>query len=132
LEGEAALTFEMLVTMDGNNSLKRVLRRGPAADEAEVGPTNERPTGKVLQNDYYLSREQVDKYAKDIVDQAVLGAELDEDENPCEDRWTNMTNELVARMWGIFDETGVFLALCRHGFILVILDMVQSGELYVP
>ncbi|KAG6851742.1 hypothetical protein C0991_006578, partial [Blastosporella zonata] len=32
-------------------------------------------------------------------------------------------------MWGIFDETGVFLALCRHGFALVIVDMVQSDEL---
>ncbi|KAG6838498.1 hypothetical protein C0991_012138 [Blastosporella zonata] len=34
-------------------------------------------------------------------------------------------------MWGIFDETGVFLGLCHHGFALVIVDMVQSGELYV-
>jgi hypothetical protein len=40
-----------------------------------------------------------------------------------------MAEELTARMWGIFDETGIFLALCRHGFVLVILDMVQSGEL---
>ena len=35
-----------------------------------------------------------------------------------------MINELTARMWGIFDETGVFLALCRHRFILVVVDMV--------
>jgi hypothetical protein len=34
-------------------------------------------------------------------------------------------------MWGIFDETGIFLALCRHGFSLVIADMVWSGELQV-
>jgi len=34
-------------------------------------------------------------------------------------------------MWGIFDETGIFLSLCRHGFTLVITDMIQSGELYV-
>lgn len=30
---------------------------------------------------------------------------------------------------GFFDETGVFLALCQHGFVLVLADMVQSGEL---
>lgn len=42
-----------------------------------------------------------------------------------------MINELTARMWGIFDETGIFLALCRHGFVLVVADMVQSGELSV-
>jgi hypothetical protein len=34
-------------------------------------------------------------------------------------------------MWGIFDETGIFLALCRHGFVLVLADMVRSGELCV-
>ncbi|KAJ7757897.1 hypothetical protein B0H16DRAFT_1314184, partial [Mycena metata] len=33
------------------------------------------------------------------------------------------------KMWGIFDETGFFLALCRHGFVLLIADMIRSGEL---
>ncbi|KAJ7801403.1 hypothetical protein B0H14DRAFT_3489656 [Mycena olivaceomarginata] len=32
-------------------------------------------------------------------------------------------------MWGIFDETGTLLALCRHGFALVVANMVRSGEL---
>jgi hypothetical protein len=40
-----------------------------------------------------------------------------------------MKEEITKKMWGIFDETGIFLALCRHGFSLVIADMVQSGEL---
>jgi hypothetical protein len=31
-------------------------------------------------------------------------------------------------MWGVFDEMGVFMALCRHGFTLVITDMVRSGK----
>jgi hypothetical protein len=42
-----------------------------------------------------------------------------------------MVNEITMRMWGIFDEMGVFLALCQHGFVLVVADMVQSGDLYV-
>jgi len=42
-----------------------------------------------------------------------------------------MINEITAKMWGIFDETGIFLALCRHGFVLVVADMIRSGELYV-
>ena len=42
-----------------------------------------------------------------------------------------MKDDVTKRMWAIFDETGVFLALCRHGFSLVIADMVQSGELYI-
>lgn len=40
-----------------------------------------------------------------------------------------MSEELTAKMWGIFDETGVFLALCRHGFVLLVADMIKSGEL---
>ena len=42
-----------------------------------------------------------------------------------------MINELTAQMWGIFDETGIFLALCWHGFVLVVADMVRSGEMSV-
>ncbi|KAJ6550300.1 hypothetical protein B0H19DRAFT_1211499 [Mycena capillaripes] len=40
-----------------------------------------------------------------------------------------MLEEITEHMWGICDETGVFLALCRHGFVLLIADMVRSGEL---
>ena len=40
-----------------------------------------------------------------------------------------MADNLTSRMWKIFDETGVFLALCRHGFALVAADMVRSGEM---
>lgn len=40
-----------------------------------------------------------------------------------------MSTDVTKRMWGVFDETGIFLALCRHGFTLVIVDMVRSGEL---
>lgn len=32
-------------------------------------------------------------------------------------------------MWGVFDETGMFVCLCRHGFVMIVADMVQSGEL---
>ncbi len=49
--------------------------------------------------------------------------------NPCVDRWKAMAAETVARMWGLFDETGIFVSLCRHGSLLVMCDMIQSGEL---
>ncbi|KAG2114677.1 uncharacterized protein F5147DRAFT_570324, partial [Suillus discolor] len=29
---------------------------------------------------------------------------------------------------GVFNESGIFMSICRHGFSLVIADMVQSGE----
>ena len=39
-----------------------------------------------------------------------------------------MQEEFTNCMWGLFDETGVFMAFCRHGFALIITDMVRSGE----
>ncbi len=50
------------------------------------------------------------------------------DDNPCAERWRNKKTEVTARMWGIFEETGLFLSLCRHGFVLLLADMVRSGE----
>ncbi|KAJ7310676.1 hypothetical protein DFH08DRAFT_1046440 [Mycena albidolilacea] len=56
------------------------------------------------------------------------GAEQD-DGAGCDERWENMKQDVTARTYRMYDETGIFLALCRHGFMLVIVDMVQSGEL---
>ncbi|KAJ7852886.1 hypothetical protein B0H14DRAFT_3656102 [Mycena olivaceomarginata] len=49
--------------------------------------------------------------------------------NPCSGRWKNMINDVTSKMWGIFDETGIFLASVGMGFALVVADMVRSGEL---
>ncbi|KAG6835989.1 hypothetical protein H0H93_012471 [Arthromyces matolae] len=133
LEGEEQLVFDMLVTMDGNDSLKRILRRKAGVvdedGEEEAGASRELKDDREIRGDYYLSRERVDRWAKERVQEMLSDHNDEEDENPCAGRWKNMANELTARMWGIFDETGVFLALCRHGFVLVVADMVQSGEL---
>jgi hypothetical protein len=40
-----------------------------------------------------------------------------------------MSEELTAKMWGIFDEPRVFLVLCHHDFVLLIADMVRNREL---
>jgi hypothetical protein len=40
-----------------------------------------------------------------------------------------MDDEKTKRAWGVYDETGIFTAVCCHGFSLLIADMVQSGEL---
>ncbi len=42
-----------------------------------------------------------------------------------------MSEDTTAKLWGIFEEMGIFVAICRHGCILKAADMVQSGELYV-
>ncbi|KAJ7512593.1 hypothetical protein B0H11DRAFT_1699088 [Mycena galericulata] len=137
LEGEDQLIFDMLTTMDGNDSLKRVLRRLRLDDEGDGDPTlgksRERVDNRDAGDGYYLSRERVDRWAKTRLAEfykPILTTEICQaDDNPCADRWKNMINDVTSKMWGIFDETGIFLALCRHGFVLVIADMIRSGEL---
>ncbi|KAJ7033780.1 hypothetical protein C8F04DRAFT_1183753 [Mycena alexandri] len=140
LEGEAEIPLPFLTTIDGNNSLKRFWRREKVVDaDGNVGPgaSKERLDSRVAAGDYYLSREEVDKWSKegleDLMRDFVPGFEEDEsagDEGAgCSERWQNMKEDATARAYGMYDETGIFPALCRHGFVLVIVDMVKSGEL---
>ncbi|KAF8337774.1 hypothetical protein F5887DRAFT_1063021 [Amanita rubescens] len=131
LHDEKDMKFKMLITMDGNNSLKRVRR-----DVGELSASDARkcrsalPDSRSAPGDYYISREEVDKWAKGTLDKELNRHDPNDDsETVCSGRWTNMVDALTSRMWGIFDETGVFLALCRHGFVLLVSDMVRSGEL---
>ncbi|KAG6826205.1 hypothetical protein H0H92_000724 [Tricholoma furcatifolium] len=137
LEGEGDLIFKMLFTMDGNDSLKRLrcaakLNANDDTSTPRLPESKARSDSRTVGGDRYLTREEVDLWAKAALEE-VLPADANEkdneEENPCAGRWKNMVNEVTAKMWGIFDETGVFLALCRHGFSLVVADMVQSGEL---
>lgn len=49
----------------------------------------------------------------------------------CVERWKAAAADSTKSMWGIFKQTGVFASVCRHGFVLVLCDMIRSGELYV-
>jgi hypothetical protein len=70
LEGEDALIFEMLSTMDGNDSLKRVLRRDKSSmaqdktGEPTLARSSEREDSRDASDGYYISRERVDRWAK--------------------------------------------------------------------
>ncbi|KAG6895725.1 hypothetical protein C0992_013014 [Termitomyces sp. T32_za158] len=128
--------------MDGNDSLKRLRNASKplpveAGLEPQLGESKARHDLRTVPGDRYLTREEVDRWAKAKLKEILPSEqpssapkeESEDGDNPCSSRWTNMINEATAKMWGIFDETGVFLALCRHGFSLVIADMVASGEL---
>ncbi|KAG1758477.1 hypothetical protein EDD22DRAFT_783884, partial [Suillus occidentalis] len=47
----------------------------------------------------------------------------------CVDHWHNTSPEQRKCMFAVFDESGIFIAACRHQFILLACDMVKSGEL---
>ncbi|KAG6808240.1 hypothetical protein H0H92_004756 [Tricholoma furcatifolium] len=132
LENEDNLIFKMLFTMDGTDSLKRlrsaaIIMPSEEGDEPQMGESRAREDLRTIQGDRYLTRAEVDHWAKTQLEDIVFDS--GDEDNPCAGRWNNMINEVTAKMWGIFDETGVFLALCRHGYTLVVADMVQSGEL---
>jgi len=47
----------------------------------------------------------------------------------CVERWKNAGPEARKKMFSLFAVSGVFLTACRHGHVLLICDMIQSGEL---
>jgi hypothetical protein len=70
LEGEDKLIFDMLTTMDGNDSLKRVLRRDRTsmtedeAGEPVLGKSKERVDNRDASDGYMYPRERVERWAK--------------------------------------------------------------------
>lgn len=71
LEGEQQLIFSMLTTMDGNDSLKRVLRKDKTFDN-EGNPTrgqSERadPRTADVGGSYFLTREKVNEWSKEVL-----------------------------------------------------------------
>ncbi|KAJ7247729.1 hypothetical protein C8J57DRAFT_1438029 [Mycena rebaudengoi] len=125
LEGEADLVFRC--------SILRKDRHIYDDDGIQQRGANERvdPRTESAGGSYFLSCEKVDMWAKERLASLVKvpTSKDPEQASACEERWKNLSEDLTSKMWGIFDETGVFVALCRHGFTLLLADMVRSGEL---
>jgi hypothetical protein len=47
----------------------------------------------------------------------------------CVNRWRNAGPEARKKMFSLFAIAGIFLVVCRHGHVLVMCDMIRSGEL---
>ncbi|KAG1719913.1 hypothetical protein EDB19DRAFT_1898598 [Suillus lakei] len=94
--------------------------------------------------DYWISRDIVDKFK----DEVKLRTALDNNNNPddwedihkdgevpgeipfnCTARWRHAGPEQCKKIFAVFEESGVFVAACHHRFVLVVCDMIQSGEL---
>ncbi|KAJ7432670.1 hypothetical protein B0H11DRAFT_2165186 [Mycena galericulata] len=145
LEGEKELVFSIMTCMDGGNSLRRVLRKDGTEydDDGNAIPSKSKervdPRAEAAGGDYFLRREDVRFWSKEAIAARVKETLNNEvniptsddpvEKNLCEERWKNLSETITSKMWGIFDETGVFISLCRHGFMLVLADMVRSGEL---
>jgi len=131
-----------MLVLDGNNSLKRMKTAG---GQRVVGDTRE-----LVDSDYFLSnafvntfadevqrrttetsvKEEPDEEIHDDNDGYVTDAQASKLEN-CATNWKAAASKEKKRMWGVFDETGVFASACPHGLVLWLVDMIQSGELYL-
>lgn len=141
LAGEPKLKYQMFYTTNGNESLRRIFRHEPEVEtppdeDDEMEDTAPKPAKSSESTDThqvgkgtYLTCAQVDCWAAEMLASFCPEYNDDDDGNPCAGRWKNMKADLTAKMWGMFEETGLFLALCRHGFVLLLADMVRSGEL---
>ncbi|KAI5984618.1 hypothetical protein EDD15DRAFT_2201177 [Pisolithus albus] len=130
VEDEPALTFDWFVSIDGNNSLKRW-------DMAVYG-TVPRADRRTPRSTYWLSNEEVDKFKYEV-----KARQCREDtgtayrhksirhpkEFNCVDRWRNAKADVRKKTFDVFEESGIFIATCRHRFILLACDMIKSGEL---
>jgi hypothetical protein len=137
LEGEQPILLPVLCTFDGNNSLVRFWRREREivddSGRAVPGASKERIDARVAAGDYYMPREDVNMWSKEGLEELmkgfVPGSAPDDDDDRCDERWENVKENVTSRAYGMYDETGFFPCLCRHSFVLVVADMVKSGEL---
>lgn len=115
LKNEPTLIFDMLWAMDGNDSLKRRIRRAPKGEGGEPGPSIERIDTRNIDGEIYLSRKDVNQWARELVDQEPSPAEgvcylsswqsftdsivlQEPGYNSCTERWKNMVEEITNRM----------------------------------
>ncbi|KIY44302.1 hypothetical protein FISHEDRAFT_51728 [Fistulina hepatica ATCC 64428] len=132
LNNEPPLVLNHMFIMDGNNLLKQItgIQMCTVADL------------HVFQSDYFIDSSfplQRHMVPCDSFQSSSSGGEYIDtianidaetvDCTPCADNWKATMASELKKMWGIYHETGVFAAACRHGFILWLVDMVESGEL---
>ncbi|KAJ3755177.1 hypothetical protein EV360DRAFT_50218 [Lentinula raphanica] len=135
------LDVRMIITMDGNDSLRRVERKEDVLQEQDNGDeaigqvTRERIDHRVAGADYFASREETQawdeaNWSSLHPEQADAVADHNWVESRCEGRWENMNDAKTSRSINKFYEHGWFVVLCRHMTLLVACDMIKSGELY--
>ncbi|KAI6010143.1 hypothetical protein BKA83DRAFT_4467612 [Pisolithus microcarpus] len=134
LEDEPALDFDWLVSIDGNNSLKRW--------DTNVYGVAPRVDTRCPRSDYWLDDRYVDRFKYETQSRLNHDNDVDNWQNPpadadadiptsftCVERWRNAGPEQRKRMFSMFHESGIFIASCRHRFVLLACNMVKSGEL---
>ncbi|KAJ7664009.1 hypothetical protein DFH06DRAFT_1268637 [Mycena polygramma] len=144
VEDEPTLIFPFLSTIDGGNSLSRYEQRErEEVDEdgtTAPGASKARRDERVTPGDYYISREEVDTWSKegldDLMKSFVPDTEDEENDDGCTERWQNMKEDVTGRAWGCltkqdFSLRSVDTALAKYGYAVVAHLLKVLGELGV-
>ncbi|KAG1859621.1 hypothetical protein DFJ58DRAFT_715712 [Suillus subalutaceus] len=129
LEEEPPLLYSIICACDGNNSAKLM---DPAVHHGV-----ERLDPRSGTSSIWLSEPYVDGFADEVGNAqkqskksrptAPASSVHDPDDPWIEDLDSGDSSE--PKMFAIFKKSGIFITVCRHGFLLTICNMVRSGEL---
>ncbi|KAJ3499863.1 hypothetical protein NLJ89_g10044 [Agrocybe chaxingu] len=102
------------------------------SDQSQPADSHENQSGTALGTDA-ATAENVDNSDLSSEETAWLNV-TEQDElakclNACVERWRNAGPEARKKMFALFAIAGIFISVCRHGHVLVICDMIRSGEL---
>lgn len=112
---------------------RRARRRG-AAEGGKEGEDIEQDQDQEIDVALELGEEEreVDGEGQEWITknvQAEPGLEQDNQLTLCVERWKANADDDKKGMFSCFDEAGIFIAVCRHGFLLAYCDIIRSGEL---
>lgn len=149
------MKFSRLWAHDGNNSLKRMLPVGNrtagdtrtyedhdyylsqgyvnryANEVRPQAPTLKRQHREIRSEDSADEEDDEDTPASNETEgDPTDGVDPQNgDVDQCVKNWKAAASDDKKRSWAVYDETGIYAAVCRHHSILWICDMVRSGEL---
>ena len=64
-----------------------------------------------------------------ITKNAEIGSGIESMVSVCVERWKANADDSKKGMLNCFKESGIFVPLCRNGPVLIMCDMIASGEL---
>jgi hypothetical protein len=103
--------------MDGNVSAKRLDGSGFADN-------------RVFQSSYFIPEAEVERFKNDVRDRPGDERNISGRAATCTNNWTAAKATEEGQIQ-VFEQTGIFVMACRHGFVECIVEMKRSGELYV-
>ncbi|KAI6149057.1 hypothetical protein EDD17DRAFT_1766528 [Pisolithus thermaeus] len=111
---EPPLSPAQLHSMDGNQSAKRLDGSGSA-------------DSRLFHSDYFIPHAEVERFKDEVRDRPGEAAR-EKRFTTCTDNWT-AAKAIEENQIQVFEQTGIFVMACRHGFVECIAEMKRSGEL---